>query len=89
MPVNFYPQKTEAELVEILKGLQVRQGKGALTEVAAAGQRVYRQVLLWNNSRVEVEIKRVLYALNQLNPEVYSDPYAGMLRRTRTRYTFS
>ncbi len=88
MPLNYYPQKSEAELLALLDKLQARQTAGAITEVSAAGVRTVKQIPQ-GNSRVEVEIRRVLYSLSLLDPETYPDPYAQMIRIVRTRYTFS
>ena len=88
MPSNYYPNKTEEDLLAILNALQARQTAGAITEVSAAGVRTVKEVGQ-GNSRTEVELRRVLYSLFLKNPTLYQDPYASMIRRTRTRYTFS
>ncbi|HEV2210845.1 MAG TPA: hypothetical protein VG167_18890 [Verrucomicrobiae bacterium] len=88
MPLDYYPQKSTADLLVILASLQNRQTKGAITEVSAAGVRTVKEVGL-SNSRVEVELRRVLYSLHLRQPEQYDDPYAARIRRVRARYIFS
>lgn len=89
MPLDYYPQKSQQDLLVLLDTLQKRQTKGGITEVSAAGVRTVRVFNAAGNSRTEVEIRRVLYSLHLRNPQLYDDPYASMLRTTRTRYTFS
>jgi hypothetical protein len=86
--LDYYPQKSEAELSVLLDSLQKRQVKGGITEVTAAGVRTMKD-FRGGNSRVEVEIRRVLYSLHLRNPDTYDDPYASRVRRVRARYTFS
>jgi hypothetical protein len=97
MPTDYYPNKSQEELITILNGLQQRQLKGGITEVSAAGVRTTRDfgrnALM--SSRVSTEILRVLYSLH-LGEVVaagqvaqWPDPYAGKVTRTRARYTFS
>lgn len=88
MAIDYYPNKSEEELLSLLESLQNRQVKGAVTEVNAAGVRTVKEVGS-GNSRVEVEIRRVLYSLFVRNPKDYDDPYASRIRRTLPRYTFS
>lgn len=85
MPVNYYPQKTEAELLVILSDLQKRASSGALSMTAAAG---LQQMKSWQGAApVSVEIRRVLYSLWKVNPNAYENPYAQRVRRTRPSYT--
>jgi hypothetical protein len=87
MPVNYYPQKTEDELLTTLGALQKRTGEGLVNFSTVMGM---QQSLGYNgSSRVEVEIRRVLFSLHLLNPNTYADPYAARIRKTRTNYTFS
>lgn len=88
MPVDYYPQKSVADLLAILDTLQKRQTKGGITEVLAAGVKTSREFVP-GNSRVETEILRVMYSLHLRDPATYDDPYASRIRRTRARYTFS
>jgi hypothetical protein len=95
MPVDYYPNKSIAELVGILEKLQKRQSEGLLTEVAAAGVRVARDIgRAGGNARVELEILRVLWSLfvrakGTGEEKNWPDPYANRIQRTRARYTFS
>lgn len=88
MPVDYYPQKSVADLLAILATLQKRQTNGGITEVLAAGVKTVREFGT-GNSRIEKEILRVLYSLHLRDPSTYDDPYASRIRRTRARYTFS
>lgn len=89
MALDYYPQKSEADLLVLLASLQNRQVKGAIIEVQAAGVRTTKQISSRDNSAVDVEIRRVLYSLHVRRPDEYDDPYASRIRRTRARYTFS
>jgi hypothetical protein len=92
MPVDYYPQKSVAELVVILEKLQKRQTEGLLGEVAAAGIRTTRDIGRGaGNSRPEVEIKRVLYSLYRRakgtgEADNWPNPYNDMIRRTLPSY---
>lgn len=88
MPVDYYPQKSVADLLLILDGLQKRQTKGGITEVVAAGVKTARQFGM-GNSRIQTEMLRVMYSMHLRDPDTYDDPYASKIRRTRARYTFS
>jgi hypothetical protein len=94
MPVDYYPNKSVEELVALLESLQKRQVSGGIIEVLAAGVRTTRDFSKSGTSRVEVEIKRVLYSLflraaGSDEAADWPNPYAGRIRMTRTRYTFS
>lgn len=90
MPVDYYPNKSVAELKAILDKLQKRQTDGLLVEVAAAGIRTTRDIGA-GNSRPEVEIKRVLWALYRRAKGTneaanWPNPYDDMIRRTLPSY---
>ena len=85
MPVNYYPQKTEDELLVALESLQKRTTEGAVFFTTAAGLQSQRS--FQGSSPVSVEIRRVLYSLHKLNPGTYENPYAQRVRRTRPSYT--
>jgi hypothetical protein len=96
MPVDYYPQKSIEDLLAILQKLQDRQTKGGITEVLAAGVRTTREFQKAGTSRVDTEIRRVLYSLHlraqgtdAATLAKYPNPYASMIRRTRARYSFS
>ena len=84
MPVNYYPQKTEEELLVLLDALQKRGTTGFVFQTSAAGLQQIRSYQ--NSGPVSVEIRRVLYALHKINPE-FDNPYAQRVRRTRANYT--
>jgi hypothetical protein len=84
MPVNYYPQKTEEELLVLLDALQKRATTGFVSSTSAAGLQQIRTYQ--NTGPVSVEIRRVLYALHLVNPE-YDNPYGQRVRRTRADYT--
>jgi hypothetical protein len=92
MPVDYYPNMSVADLEALLTRMQKREALGGVTEVQVAGQRTTKDFR--KNSRSEVELKRVLYSLflRARNPDgspgKYSDPYAGMIRRTKAFYTY-
>jgi hypothetical protein len=85
MPVNYYPQKTAAELLVLLDSLQKRATTGAVAMTTALGQQTMRS--FQGSGPVDREIRRVLYALWKLDPDEYDNPYAERIRRTRARYT--
>lgn len=85
MPIDYYPQKTEEELLVLLDTLQARGAKGAITEVSAAGVRTVRQAP--SGSTCDRDVLRVLYSLYKRNPDAYSDPYASRITRTLPSYT--
>jgi hypothetical protein len=87
--VDYYPNKSEDELLVLLNALQKRQINGTITEVSAAGVRTVRDLKDAGNARIEVEIRRVMFSLHVRAPDEYDNPYASRIRRTRTRYTFS
>ncbi len=87
--VDYYPNKSEDELLVLLNALQKRQINGTITEVSAAGVRTVRDLKNAGNARIEVEIRRVQYSLHVKAPLEWDNPYANRIRRTRTRYTFS
>jgi len=81
---DYYPQKNADELLALLNALQNRGTKGAVYFTNVAG--VQTELSFQNGTRVEVEIKRVLYSLHLRDPEAYNNPYASRIRRTRARY---
>jgi hypothetical protein len=95
VPIDYYPNKSVAELVVILEKLQKRQTEGLLVEVSAAGVRTTRDIgRAGGNSKPEIEILRVryslyLHALGTDEAENWPNPYQERIVRTRTRYTFS
>lgn len=83
---NYYPQKTEDELLVMLAALQNRATQGHVYMTGGAGVQNVRS--FQNSGPVAVEIKRVLYSLSRLNSD-YDNPYAARVRRTRANYTLS
>ena len=88
MPVDYYSNLSEAELLPILTTLQQRQTSGIITQSSIAGFESSRSFGK-EASRNETEIRRVLYSLFLRNPSVYKNPYDQRITRTRARYTFS
>jgi hypothetical protein len=84
--VNYYPQKTEQELLDILDSIQKRASTGVVAFYTAAG--VQQQRSFQGAARPSTEILRILYSLHLLLPGTYADPYASRIRRTRASYTF-
>jgi len=85
MPVDYYPNRCQEELEAMLTAVQERQTKGAVFFTTGAG--IQSQRSFQGSSRVEVEIRRILYSLHLKNSADYpNDPYAGRIRRTRARY---
>jgi len=85
VPVDYYPQKTVAELLVILDSVQKRGSVGALSMTTGAG---LQQMRSWQGAaRPEVEVRRVLYSLYRRDPTTYEDPYRERVRRTRPAYT--
>ena len=94
MPVDYYPQKTVAQLTVILQRLQDRQVQGGITEVSAAGVRTSRKIGGDGDARTETEIRRVLYSLylrSQGTDQAadWPNPYGERIRKTRARYVYS
>lgn len=85
MPVNYYPQKTEEELLAILTSLQKRASEGVVAFTTGAGIQTQRS--FEGGRPVAVEIRSVLYSLYLLDSDAYDNPYAGRVRITRTKYT--
>jgi len=85
MPCDYYPQKTVEELLLILDSVQKRQTTGVVAFYGAAG--VQQQRSFQGGSRVEVEIRRLLFSLHLRDAVLYPDPYAGRIRKTRASYT--
>lgn len=84
MPVDYYPQKTEAELLVILDSLQKRGSVGAVMMTEAAGLKQQRGWI--GAGSVALETRRVLYSLFKRNPDEYSNPYVERIRRTNASY---
>lgn len=84
MPVNYYPQKTVAELLELLDSLQKRSTTGAPSFIIAAGMQQQRSFT--NSAHVDNAIRRVLFSLYKLDPETYPNPYVERVRRTVANY---
>ena len=83
--VDYYPQKTVAELLVILTAVQTRASSGALSMTTAAG---LQQMRSWQGAaRPEVEIRRILFSLHKRDPETYSNPYNDRVRMARPAYS--
>ena len=83
--VDYYPQKTVAELLVILTAVQTRASSGALSMTTAAG---LQQMRSWQGAaRPEVEIRRILFSLFKRDPETYANPYNDRVRMARPAYS--
>lgn len=89
MPVDYYPNKSVEELTTILGDLQGRLANGAVTGFSAAGVSESRQPGGAFDS--EIQTLRVLYSLHLRaagtdDADVWPNPYASRVTRTRARY---
>lgn len=84
MPVDYYPQKTVAELLVILDSVQKRASVGALFITTGAG--IQQQRSFQGSASTQTEVKRVLFSLHLKDPDVYQNPYLSRVRRTRVSY---
>ena len=90
MPVNYYPNLTEDELLAKLDKVQKRSAEGVVNFTTVLGMQ--QQLSYEKASRPDVTILRILYSLHLLHlagdtDAVWPDPYAQKIRKTRTRYT--
>jgi hypothetical protein len=93
VPVDIYHNKSVEELTSLLSSLQLRQSKGSITEVSAAGVRTVRAVNASDPS-IERQIIGVLYSLSQKAVASgdtaliaqWPNPYANRVRRTIPSY---
>jgi hypothetical protein len=85
MPVNYYPNGTEEELVALLESLQRRATTGEVnfTTIPGGGQMGRTYV---GGKDVETTMRRIIYALHLLNPADYDNPYLQRVRRTVPSY---
>jgi hypothetical protein len=85
MPVNWYTNATEAELVACLESIQRRQTTGEVMFVTLPGggqmQRTHQ-----NTKLVDVYAMRILYSLYVINPSDYDNPYTQRIKRTLPSY---
>ncbi len=96
MPVNYYSNRTQAELLNILKSLQDGQAGNSVKEIYIAGQRVIKGPnTIAASYRPDVEILRVRYALYLIasatgyaggDANLYPNPYRERITRTRANY---
>jgi hypothetical protein len=84
VPINYYPNATETELVSLLEALQRRMTMGQIYMTTYAGDQQMRS--FQGAAPPHVELKRVLYALSLLNDD-YDNPYSGRVRRTRSDFS--
>lgn len=84
MPVDYYPQKTEAELLVMLDAVQKRSTVGGIVSTEAAGLKQTRSFS--GSGSAALEMRRILYSLWKRNPDDYINPYADRVRRTNTTY---
>lgn len=84
--VDYYPNKTQAELEVMLKAVQDRNTKGTIYFTTAAG--VQNQRSFQGSGSADKEILRLLFSLHQQYPLIYPDnPYHDKTRLMRPAYT--
>jgi len=84
VPVDYYPQKTEEELLALLKAVQARGTDGQVFFTTVIGMQTQKS--FQGAARPEVEIRRIRYSLFLKNPDTYANPYTERTRRTRANY---
>ena len=85
MPVNLFPNATEAELVALAESLQRRLTVGEVQFVTLpGGGQMQRSVQ--NTRDCQTMLLRVLYSLHLKNPSEYDNPYVQRVRRTTPSY---
>lgn len=85
MAIDYYPNKTTDDLLVMLSALQNRQAFGGIIATEASGLKQQRS--FQGGGSAALELRRVLYSLFLRDPDTYSNPYAGRVRRTRALYT--
>lgn len=85
MPVNYYPNATEEELLALAESLQRRLTTGEVSFVTLPGGGQMQRTVQ-NTGAAKVTLLQVLYALYRINPSDYDNPYAGRIRRTIPNY---
>lgn len=86
MPVNLFPNATEAELVALAESLQRRLTTGEVMFVTLPGGG-QMQKSFQHSRDAQTMLLRVLYSLHRLNPETYENPYVQRVRRTLPNYS--
>jgi hypothetical protein len=85
MPVDYYPNSNEDELVLLLESLQRRATTGQIYMTTYSGDQNMRT--FQGASPVKVEIKNVLYSLHLQNPADWDNPHLQKIRRVRAAYS--
>ncbi len=85
MPVNYFPNATEAELLACAQSLQRRLTVGEVAYVTMPGGGQMQRTLQ-NTPQADLMLLRVLFSLHLKNPTEYDNPYAGRVRRTLPNY---
>lgn len=81
---NKFHGQTEDELITLRDSLIKRSTTGVISMTTGAG---LQQMRSWQGSApVDVEIKRVYYALFLLNPDAYPNPYAAQVKASVPKY---
>jgi hypothetical protein len=88
MPVNYYPNGTEEELLAMLEAIQRRGTTGNVSYVTLPGGG-QTMLSLQNSAHCDITARRLLYALHKINPNDYENPYAARVRITRPYYVCS
>ena len=85
MPVDYYPQLSEEQLLVMLTSLQNRGTTGEVVFTTFAG--VQTQKTFEGGERVGLSMRRVLYSLHLRNSAAYENPYTQRVRVTLPTYT--
>lgn len=86
MPVNYFPNATEAELIALAESLQRRLTVGEVQFITLpGGGQVQRS---WQNTEsAKPMLLNVLYALHRKNPSTYENPFLGRVQVTYPSYS--
>jgi hypothetical protein len=85
MPVNLFPNASEAELRALVESLQKRLTIGEIQFVTLPGggqmQRTFQ-----NTRDAKTMLIHALYSWHKMNPSEVDNPYAQRIRRTLPNY---
>jgi hypothetical protein len=85
VPINYYPNATEAELVAMAASLQRRMTVGEVQFMTQPGGGQV-QKSFQNTPEAKQTLKDILYSLHRKNPSVYDNPYTQRIKRTLPNY---
>lgn len=85
MPINYFPQLDEGELLAQLNSIARKQGIGEIQFVTTPNGQAAQS---WTNTlRADLIGIRTLYSLHKLAPSRYENPYLQRVRTTLPNYT--